>query len=190
MAVDSAPVGSASSPSPTIADSRAGSALKIVLVEFLPSGGMFQFTFQFGQALAEQGHEVLLLTGPDAELRSNTPGFEVVEIFPTWHPTAEPGGSGLRRKARRISRALLLAESWRRATRFIRLVRPDIAQFGELRYPLDSGMFRLLARALPRHGVGRCGAQPAALRRQRQDGVGGKGWSTHEIDAGGGVPGM
>ncbi len=149
MAVDSAPVGSASPPSPTIADSRAGSALKIVLVEFLPSGGMFQFTFQFGQALAEQGHEVLLLTGPDAELRSNTPGFEVVEIFPTWHPTAEPGGSGLRRKARRISRALLLAESWRRATRFIRLVRPDIAQFGELRYPLDSGMFRLLARRCP-----------------------------------------
>jgi len=150
--VRSASVGSAgfaSPPAPTIEESSAGGRLKIVLVEFLPSGGMFQFTFLFGQALARQGHEVLLLTGPDPELRSTTPGFEVVEIFPTWHPTAKPGGSGLRRKARRLSRALLLAESWRRATRFIRLLRPDIAQFGELRYPLDSGMFQMLARRCP-----------------------------------------
>ncbi len=125
------------------------SRLKIVLVEFLPSGGMFQFSFLFGQALARQGHEVLLLTGPDPELRSTTPGFEVVEIFPTWHPAAGEGGSRLRRKVRRLSRALLLAESWRRATRFLRLLRPDIAQFGEFRYPLDSGMFALLARRCP-----------------------------------------
>ncbi len=139
----------ASPSAPVAADVSARPRLKIVLVEFLPSGGMFQFSFLFGQALARQGHEVLLLTGPDPELRSTTPGFEVVEIFPTWHPTADEGGSGLRRKARRLSRAVLLAESWRRATRFVRLLRPDIAQFGEFRYPLDTGMFLLLSRRCP-----------------------------------------
>ena len=39
--------------------------LRIVLVEFLPSGGMFQFSFQFAAALAKAGHEVRLITGPE-----------------------------------------------------------------------------------------------------------------------------
>ncbi len=156
MAVDSAPLTPlvptdlGDSPEPTVDDApSAGPRLTIVLVEFLPSGGMFQFTFQFGEALARQGHLVLLLTGPDPELRSATPGFEVVELFPTWHPTVELGGSGLRRRARRVGRALRLVESWRQATTMIRRLRPDVAQFGELRYPLDSALFLLLARRCP-----------------------------------------
>jgi len=163
MAVESAPVTSTTAPAsctpsaelgarprPAIDGSpTAGPPLTVVLVEFLPSGGMFQFTFQFGEALARQGHRVLLLTGPDPELRSATPGFEVVEIFPTWHPNVELGGSALRRKARRVGRALRLVESWRQAMGLIRRVGPDIAQFGELRYPLDSALFLLLARRCP-----------------------------------------
>lgn len=89
---------------------------------------------------------MLLLTGPDPELRSATPGFEVVEIFPTWNPNVELGGSTLRHKARRVGRALRLVESWRQAMGMIRRMRPDVAQFGELRYPLDSALFLLLAR--------------------------------------------
>lgn len=160
MAVDSSPLAPIAvpitppAPVPVTVDPPAGEPrLKIVLVEFLPSGGMFQFTFLFGEALARQGHEVLLLTGPDPELRSDTPGFEVVEIFPTWHPNVDPGGSALRRKARRLGRAALLVESWRRAIVFIRRVHPDLAQFGELRYPLDSAMLLLLARRSPTTGL-------------------------------------
>lgn len=158
MAVDSAPLTPLIPLTPTeVVDRPAATgpsrevdpSLTIVLVEFLPTGGMFQFTFQFGEALARQGHRVLLLTGPDPELRSNTPGFEVVEIFPTWDPNVELGGSGLRRKLRRVGRALRLVESWRQAMETIRRVRPDVAQFGELRYPLDSALFLLLARHCP-----------------------------------------
>ena len=158
MAVDSAPLTPLIPLTPTeVVDRPAATgpsrevdpSLTIVLVEFLPTGGMFQFTFQFGEALARQGHRVLLLTGPDPELRSNTPGFEVVEIFPTWDPNVELGGSGLRRKLRRVGRALRLVESWRQAMETIRRVRPDVAQFGELRYPLDSASFLLLARRCP-----------------------------------------
>lgn len=156
MAVDSAPLTPLVPVAPTRIVGRpdrsvtdlppADPPLTIVLVEFLPTGGMFQFTFQFGEALARQGHRVLLLTGPDPELRSATPGFEVVEIFPTWNPNVELGGSTLRRKARRVGRALRLVESWRQAMGMIRRMRPDVAQFGELRYPLDSALFLLLAR--------------------------------------------
>lgn len=168
MAVESAPLTPLAFPAPTPAATPAptpvaaqpgpspdgppagGPPLTIALVEFLPTGGMFQFTFQFGEALARQGHRVLLLTGPDPELRSATPGFEVVELFPTWNPNVELGGSGLRRKLRRVNRALRLVKSWRHATAMVRMVGPDVAQFGELRYPLDSAMFLQLARHCPR----------------------------------------
>lgn len=119
--------------------------LRIVLVEFLPSGGMYQFSFQFAEALAEAGHTVELLTGPDPELRSTAARFEVVEAFPTWHPNATDDHGALRHHARRVFRALLLAESWRRTMVHLRRRRPDIAQFGEFRYLLDTAAFWLTA---------------------------------------------
>ena len=145
-ALDPAALDPAAPARPETGPAAAASPLTIMLVEFLPTGGMFQFTFLFGEALARRGHRVLLLTGPEPELRPSTPGFEVVSLFPTWDPNVELGGSFLRRKLRRVGRALRLVESWRRATGLIRRLRPDIAQFGELRYPLDSAMFLRLAR--------------------------------------------
>lgn len=112
--------------------------LDIIIVEFLPSGGMYQFSFQFAQALAQAGHRVRLLTGPRPELTSSLPTLDVIEAFPTWHPNVDLGGSPLRRKARRLKRALLLAESWRRSLFYLRRHRPDVVQFGELRYLLDT----------------------------------------------------
>ncbi|MCJ8505904.1 glycosyltransferase family 4 protein [Kocuria flava] len=117
-----------------------------MVVEFLPSGGMFQFSFQFAQALAQAGHRVQLLTGPEPELTPTAPNLEVVPMFPTWHPNVGLGGSLVRRKARRIWRALLLVESWRRVLHHLRRTRPDVVQFGELRYPLDSASLLVVAR--------------------------------------------
>ena len=120
--------------------------LNIVIIEFLPSGGMFQYSFQFAEALARSGHRVRLLTGPRPELTSSSPNLEVIEAFPTWHPNVDLGGAILRRKARRIGRALLLAESWRRAFFYVRRHRPDVVQYGELRYPLDTASLLLVSR--------------------------------------------
>jgi glycosyltransferase involved in cell wall biosynthesis len=126
-------------------DGRCAVPLKIVLVEFLPSGGMFQFSFQFAEALAAAGHSVRLLTGPEPELTSTTAGLQVVEAFPTWHPN-EPHAQGARRhRLRRVWRAVLLVESWRRVIVVLRRSRPDVAQFGELRYPLDMAALWLAA---------------------------------------------
>ena len=121
-------------------------SLRIVLVEFLPRGGMFQFSFQFADALARAGHRVTLLTGPDPELTSATPGFDVVSLFPTWNPNANTEVTGPARILRRGTRALRLVESWRRALTYLRSVRPDVAQFGELRFVLDTSALLAVAR--------------------------------------------
>jgi hypothetical protein len=57
--------------------------LRITLVEFNPSGGLFQFAVQLGEALADRGHDVELVTGPDPELASRRPNFRVVAQLPT-----------------------------------------------------------------------------------------------------------
>jgi len=118
-------------------------ALHIVLVEFLPSGGMFQFSFQFAAALARAGHRVTLLTGPDPELSTPVEGLQVASVLPTWHPNA---GSGRWGRLRRVGRALRLLDSWRRVLGHLRRERPDVAQFGELRFLLDSAALAVVAR--------------------------------------------
>ena len=120
-------------------------ALRIVLVEFLPSGGMFQFSFQFAAALARAGHTVTLLTGPDPELTSRVEGLQVESVLPTWHPNAD-AGHGRWGALRRVGRALRLLESWRRVLGQLRRERPDVAQFGELRFLLDSAALAVVAR--------------------------------------------
>ncbi len=124
-------------------------SLRIVLVEFLPSGGMYQFSFQFAEALARAGHTVQLVTGPDPELRSSVPGLTVVEALPTWHPNEPDHHRPLVRKLRRGWRALLLAESWRRVLVRVRRDRPDVVQLGELRYALDSAALLATTRFAP-----------------------------------------
>jgi glycosyltransferase involved in cell wall biosynthesis len=122
--------------------------LRIVLVEFLPSGGMFQFSFQFATALAQAGHTVTLLTGPDPELTSRVDGLQVRSLLPTWHPNVGPG-RGRRGRLRRVGRALRLLESWRRVLGYLLRERPDVAQFGELRFVLDSAALAILAGLVP-----------------------------------------
>jgi glycosyltransferase involved in cell wall biosynthesis len=119
--------------------------LRIALVEFLPSGGMFQFSFQFAAALAEAGHDVRLITGPEPELVSTSDGLEVCSLLPTWHPNTDATG-GIRHPLRRVGRALLLLESWRRVLGHLRRERPDVAQFGELRFLLDAAALLVVAR--------------------------------------------
>ena len=120
--------------------------LRIVLVEFLPSGGMFQFSFQFAAALAKAGHDVPLITGPEPELTSSVDGLEICSLLPTWHPNAEIAAGGMRRRFRRVGRALRLLESWRRVLGYLRRERPDVAQFGELRFVLDTAALLVVAR--------------------------------------------
>lgn len=143
-----------------------GPSLRIVLVEFSPSGGLFQFGYQMGTALALAGHTVTLLTGPDPELTATVPGFEVVPILPTWHPGAGVEPTVLR-KFRRGLRGVRHVAAWARAAHFVRGTRPDVLQWSEWRFAIDG----ILAAAVAhRRWAGVCvdlAHSPIPLEEQR-----------------------
>ena len=82
--------------SPRCADGETNCADRV-----LPSGGLFQFSVQLGEALARAGAEVDVITGPKPELSSREPGCRVRGILPTWHPTAGADAPEWWRRARR-----------------------------------------------------------------------------------------
>ncbi|MBV9660145.1 MAG: glycosyltransferase family 4 protein [Acidimicrobiales bacterium] len=127
------------------ATGTAVTARRVTLVEFTPSGGLFQFSYQLGQGLAELGHDVELVTGPEPELRSDHPRFRVLPILPTWHPGAGVERPWLR-KSRRVIRAVRHVAAWAVVARHLRRVRPDVVQWSEWRFGIDG----LLAAAIAR----------------------------------------
>lgn len=113
---------------------------RVLIVEFQPGGGLYQFSFQLGEALSRLGHHVTLLTGPEPELRptgDDPNGLHVESVFDTWQPAAGAGASRLRRKVRRVGRAARYAQSWVRLLRRVRAEQPDVVQVGELRFEID-----------------------------------------------------
>jgi len=119
--------------------------LRIALVEFNPSGGLFQFAFQLGEALAGLGHEVELITGANPELLASTPGFKVTPILPTWHPGAGVESTVVR-KLRRGVRAVRHVTAWGVLARHLRSTSPDIVQWAEWRFAVDGAAAALIAR--------------------------------------------
>lgn len=154
--------------------------LKVTLVEFSPSGGLFQFALQLGQGVAELGHHVELVTGRDPEFQPAVSGMRIVPILPTWHPGAARLESRLLHKARRPVRALRYVEAWRRLMRHLDHTQPDVVQWSDLRHMIDGWLIPRLASQssgpamvdlahgpepmVPRGGAGSMAAQPH-LRR-------------------------
>lgn len=120
--------------------------LRIALVEFSPSGGLFQFALQMGEALAERGHRVELITGPDPEFDSRVEGLIIRSSLPTWHPSADRVANPLRRKIRRIWRAGRYVVAWALLVRHLRRTRPDVIQWSSWRFPIDGWMVAWIAR--------------------------------------------
>jgi len=111
--------------------------VKITLVEFSPSGGLLHFAVQLGEALADRGHDVELITGWRPELRSGVPGFRVRGVLPTWHP---PTGRSMPRalqKLRRATRAVRYYAAWPVVAAVLARRRPDVVQWASLRFPVD-----------------------------------------------------
>jgi glycosyltransferase involved in cell wall biosynthesis len=110
---------------------------RIVLVEFPPSGGLYQFALQLGEALARAGDTVELVTGPKPELRSRQPGCRVCSILPTWHPTAGANAPEWWRRARRAVRACQHASAWVVLVGYLVATRPEVIVWSSWRFPLD-----------------------------------------------------
>ncbi len=122
---------------------------KIALVEFAPSGGLFQFSVQLGEALARTGRKVDLITGPSPELNSREPGCRVRSILPTWHPTAGADAPEWWRRSRRGVRAGQHILAWIVLLAHLLRTRPDVIMWSAWRFPVDGWGVRVVRRALP-----------------------------------------
>ncbi|MDO5499308.1 MAG: glycosyltransferase family 4 protein [Propionibacteriaceae bacterium] len=145
--------------------------MRVVLIEFSPSGGLFQFAVQLGEALAGRGDHVRLLTGPDPELRSRHPGFAILPRLATWHPQA-PGERlhPVVRKARRGVRAGQLCLAWAQVFGQLRRLQPDAVLFSTWRFPLDAWAVTIVRRLLPNAILGLVAHEPRPLQEQTDDG--------------------
>ena len=153
---------------PVDQDARAIRPLRVCLVEFSPSGGLFQFAFQLGAGLAEFGHQVELVTGPHPELRSTNDGFVVRSLLPTWSP-GDHLDSRLLQKARRVGRGVRYVDSWRRVLGHIRRQQPHVVQFAEWRFVVDGWMCAWLARRSWAPVLVDLAHSPQPLHEQRHD---------------------
>jgi glycosyltransferase involved in cell wall biosynthesis len=146
-------------------------ARRIALVEFPPSGGLFQFSLQLGEALARAGESVELITGPSPELASREPGCRVLSILPTWHPRGADAPE-LWRKARRVIRGGRHAAAW--AVLLVHLIRtrPDVVMWSAWRFAIDGWGVHAVRRALPNSVLGLVAHEPRPLVEQPdQDGL-------------------
>ncbi|MET4430121.1 glycosyltransferase involved in cell wall biosynthesis [Mycolicibacterium sp. 624] len=139
---------------------------RIVLVEFPPSGGLFQFALQLGEALAKDGDRVDVVTGPSPELDSRVSGCRVRSILPTWHPTAGAGAPEWWRKARRAVRGVQHALAWLILIGYLAATRPDIVAWSSWRFPVDGWGVRVVRRLLPRATLVLVAHEPRPLVEQ------------------------
>ena len=136
---------------------------QIVLVEFSPSGGLFQFAVRLGTALAGRGERVILLTGPDPEIRATVPGVEIRSVLPTWHPAA--GATGMARSrvlhlVRRGTRAGRLIAAWIVVAVTLARLRPDAVLWSNWRFTFEPLFAAAITRLLPRTTFGMVAHEP------------------------------
>nr|ABP43980.1 glycosyl transferase, group 1 [Mycolicibacterium gilvum PYR-GCK] len=120
-----------------------------MLVELSPSGGLFQFAFELGSALAACGQQVELWTGPRPELESSQPGFTVRPVLPTWHPGDTGVHSRAFRLARRGIRAVQLIFAWMVLSVRLLVARPRAVLWSQWRFTFEP-MFVVALSALLR----------------------------------------
>ncbi|AKK30220.1 hypothetical protein AB431_03835 [Mycobacterium sp. EPa45] len=137
-----------------------------MLVEFPPSGGLYQFALQLGEALARAGMSVDLVTGPSPELDSREPNCRVRSILPTWHPTAGADAPAWWRKARRVVRAGQHTAAWIVLWAYLARVRPDVIVWSAWRFPIDGWGVRVARRLLPKAVLALVAHEPRPLVEQ------------------------
>lgn len=125
------------------------SARPIVLVELSPSGGLFQYAFELGTALAARGERVELWTGPRPEMIASQPGFTVRPILPTWHPGDAEVHSRTFRLVRRALRAAQLVFAWIMLSGRVVWERPRAVLWSQWRFAFEPPFVVALSMVLP-----------------------------------------
>lgn len=145
---------------------RARRPLSIALVQFPPSGGLFQFSLQLGHALARAGDDVELITGPAPELTSREPDCRVRSILPTWHPAAGADAPEWWRRARRGIRAGQYTVAWMVLIAHLLRSRPDVVVWSNWQFPIDGWGVHLVRKVLPNAVLALLAHEPRPLVEQ------------------------
>lgn len=118
--------------------------MRLMVIEFLGHGGLIHYAYQLCHALATQGVDVTLVTDQHYELAQRPHPFAVERLFRLWNPRPTGpvtwSGSFAARCGRllhRIARGLRYYQQWWRLMRYLRRERPDVVQFGEIRFATD-----------------------------------------------------
>ncbi|WP_280833390.1 glycosyltransferase [Mycolicibacterium frederiksbergense] len=145
---------------------------RVAMVEFPPSGGLFQFSLQLGEALARAGDDVELITGPRPELRSREPRCRVRSLLPTWHPAAGANAPEWWRRPRRAVRAVQHTAAWLVLIGYLWITRPDVVLWSEWRFPTDGWGVHAVRKLLPHTVLALVAHEPRVLVEQPgSDGV-------------------
>jgi len=133
---------------------------RIVLVEFSPSGGLFQFATQLGAALTDRGEHVELWTGPVPEITSAEAGFTVRSVLPTWHPndTADLKYSVF--QMRRALRAGRLVLAWLVLAYHLRRQPPRAVLYSQWRFTFEPWFVIAIRKLLPHTAFGIVAHEP------------------------------
>lgn len=111
--------------------------MRICAIEFFGRGGILHYVHQLCRALAAQDAEVKLITAQDYELADRPHNFAVEKLFRLWDPRQGKSVGRWTRLVTRAGRALIYYREWWRLIRYLRRERPDVALFGEIRFPTD-----------------------------------------------------
>lgn len=124
--------------------------IHLAVVEFNSSGGLIHYAYQLCSALAEQHMDVTLITGSDYELKEFPHNFKVLSILKLWSvfdpasmkaTTDNPlhrGWIKIKWLFRRGTRAMKLLREWIRLTDYLIRLKPDLVQFGEIKFPFEA----------------------------------------------------
>ncbi|HUE99902.1 MAG TPA: glycosyltransferase family 4 protein [Anaerolineales bacterium] len=124
--------------------------LRLVFVEPNGSGGLIHYTYQLCTALADEGVDVILVTGKEYELAHLPHNFHVNNMLDLWSlfdpQVVQNINAGswqrrwqkIRRTARRGERAIRLISAWVQLTRYLTELKPDIVQFSKINFPFEA----------------------------------------------------
>jgi glycosyltransferase involved in cell wall biosynthesis len=124
--------------------------LRLAFVEPNGSGGLIHYAYQLCTALANEGLEVILVTGKEYELAHLPHNFQVNNLLDLWslfdsQTSQSLQGSAWQRRwhkmrwtVRRGGRALRLLSAWVGLTRYLTELHPDIVQFSKIHFPFEA----------------------------------------------------
>lgn len=131
--------------------------MRLFVVEPDGGGGMIHYAYQLCTALAGEGADVTLVTSRHYELAALDHDFTVDPRMRLW-ANVEPGKrrpsgalagrlAAAGRAVRRVARGFRYAWEWERLTRHLLRARPDVIQFGVIRFGFLAFFLRRLQRA-------------------------------------------